>query len=362
MISPRGRSLIILMVIFDVLTLTFLALRFYTLFRIKQRSYRPDDFIIVISTASLLAMEGAVFWAIHNGLGFHTATLPWSDVAIQIRMQTSTLFTWTISTCTCKLALLFLYLDIFRIHVTLRKAIWLLVILTSCYAPVFIPFFMTQCSPVSAAWDPVLSKTNCRSLKIQELASVAVNLFLDTAIVVAPLPVVWQLKMPTTKKIGVSAIFGLGIAVIGVMIWRLISTTSPTHNQDIVYELYTVSVQAQLECWLGNLAANLPTLGPLLNKMSGSKVAKYIISSLKAKSTDHGSASERGLPLRTFGGSGKPTRPGGHGDFHLLYDEGDGLNTQHGIMLNWEVRVSTETSTHRSAANGHKSTVETQSQ
>ena len=129
-------------------------------------------------------------------------------------MQTSTLFTWTISTCTCKLAVLFMYLEIFRTHALFKKIIWLLIVLTACYPAVFIPYFMTQCSPVSAAWDQELSRTNCRPLRLQEIASVAVHLVLDTAIVVAPLPIVWGLKMPKNKKIGVSAMFSLGMTYV----------------------------------------------------------------------------------------------------------------------------------------------------
>jgi hypothetical protein len=63
----------------------------------------------------------------------------------------------------------------------------------------------------SAAWDQVLSQTNCRPLKEQELASVAVHLGLDTAIVAAPLPVIWGLEMSWDKKIRVSGVFSLGV-------------------------------------------------------------------------------------------------------------------------------------------------------
>ena len=129
-------------------------------------------------------------------------------------MQISTLFTWTISTCTCKLAVLFMYLEIFRTHTVFKKVIWVLIACTACYIPVFIPYFMTQCSPVWAAWDQELSQTNCRPLRQQEIASVAVHLALDTAIVVAPPPIVWGLKMPRNKKIGVSAMFSLGMTYV----------------------------------------------------------------------------------------------------------------------------------------------------
>ena len=62
MLSDRGRVLVILMVVFNCLTLTSLALRFYVLFHVKRRPVRIDDYIILLSAVSLLAVEGAVAW------------------------------------------------------------------------------------------------------------------------------------------------------------------------------------------------------------------------------------------------------------------------------------------------------------
>ncbi len=91
---------------------------------------------------------------------------------------------------------------------------------TVSYAFIFIPIFFTQCKPVHAAWDPVLSLTKCRPITQQEFASVAINMALDLAVVVLPLPVVWSLRMPTRKKIAVSLMFSLGL------VWVLLRTTS----------------------------------------------------------------------------------------------------------------------------------------
>lgn len=124
----------------------------------------------------------------------------------------SAFWTWTIATCTCKLAICYLYLDLFRIHMKLKRWLWLLMVLIACYAPIFIAFFMTQCRPVWAAWDQVLSETNCRPAGPHELASVAANLFLDLAVVLTPSPVIWKLHMPTRKKVGVSTMFSLGFS------------------------------------------------------------------------------------------------------------------------------------------------------
>lgn len=121
------------------------------------------------------------------------------------------MWTWTIATCACKLAISYLYLDLFRIHAQLKRWVYLLMFLIACYAPIFIVFFMTQCKPVWAAWDPVLSQTNCRPEGTNEIASVTTNLVLDLAVVLMPTPVIWKLHMSTRKKVGVSSMFSLGL-------------------------------------------------------------------------------------------------------------------------------------------------------
>lgn len=92
-----------------------------------------------------------------------------------------------------------------------RKAVLVMMVLCVAYVPTFITVFMTQCSPVSAAWDPVLSLTNCRPRETHELVSVAINVVLDIFVVILPLPVVWKLKMPARKKAAVTGMFSIGL-------------------------------------------------------------------------------------------------------------------------------------------------------
>lgn len=221
--------------------------------------------------------------------------------------------------------------------------------LTVCYAPVFIAIFMTQCTPVWAAWDQVLSQTNCRPAEIHELASVAVNLALDLAVVLTPTPVIWTLQMPTRKKVGVSAMFSLGFlyvvypyrkrfrhcqntnphgSVIGVMIWRLI-TTSSNEEPDLVYDLYTLALQSHLELWLGIIAANLPVLGPLLSRLKLSKITEYLSSGSSGRNKpDRGPS---GPSVITFGSSGR-ARVRDTDDIELLSHGADTEAGQMGTM------------------------------
>ncbi|KAF2759927.1 hypothetical protein EJ05DRAFT_315243 [Pseudovirgaria hyperparasitica] len=273
MVSPRGEALAAWLSVFTVLTVGVLILRFYAV-RIQQRALRSDDYLVAGATIAMLVLEGCTFWAIHNGLGARAATLDWPQQAVQIKLMVSAFWTWTIATTGCKLAVLRLYLAIFHTK-TFRYINFVLMGLVACYPFVFIPVFMTQCTPVSAAWDPVLSLTHCRPREQHELASVAVNVAFDLLIVLLPLPWIWSLQMATRRKVTVTAMFSLGLSIVGVMIWRLVTTALPNPNPDFTYDVYILALQSHLELWLGLLAASLPTLAPLLSRMVPENVKSY---------------------------------------------------------------------------------------
>ncbi|KAI0380258.1 hypothetical protein F5Y04DRAFT_102200 [Hypomontagnella monticulosa] len=336
MVSPRGRDLAIWMAVFTFLNIITLVLRFYVLFKGRKRGLRADDFLVVLSFVAMLAMEGTTFWAIHNGLGYPTATLEWPQIAVQIKLLVSAFWTWTIATASCKLAILCLYLEIFRMNKPFRVVVWILMACTAIYVPVFIAFFMTQCDPVWAAWDQVLSQTNCRPRQVHQLISVAVNLVLDLGVVVAPLPIIWGLQMQTSKKVGVSAVFGLGTLVIAIMIWRLVTTATPDDNADLVYDLYILALQSHLELWLGILAVNIPTLGPLIDRKSTSRYVRSLFSGRGSRKASHGAS------FGTGGSSRDPKSPS-HDEFQLL-PSGKADPPHNGIVRDLEFRVSIESS------------------
>ncbi|KAI4858740.1 hypothetical protein F4820DRAFT_454582 [Hypoxylon rubiginosum] len=323
MISPRGRSLAIWMAVFTFLNICLLALRFYVLIKAKKRSLRADDFLVLLSFSAMVAMEGTTFWGEFASLTSH--------------LLVSAFWTWTVATAACKLAILCLYLEIFRAHTLFKKVVWGIMACTTIYVPVFIAFFMTQCSPVSAAWDPILSKTNCRPREIHELVSVAVNLALDLAVLLAPLPVIWGLHMRTSKKIGVTTVFSIGIGVVAIMIWRLITTSLPSDNTDLVYDIYILALQSHLEIWLGIIAANIPPLAPLIDRKIASRFIKSIVS-ISGLSSRKASNRASFVALDSSSYSKKP----GQDEFQLLTKGSRPELPDDVILRDLEFRVSVE--------------------
>jgi hypothetical protein len=61
MISPRGQALALWMAFFTSIDLVTLALRFYAM-KFVRRALRVDDYLIVVATASMVALVGCTAW------------------------------------------------------------------------------------------------------------------------------------------------------------------------------------------------------------------------------------------------------------------------------------------------------------
>jgi hypothetical protein len=67
-----------------------------------------------------------------------------------------------------------------------------------------------SCFPHARLWDKTLPGT-CLDTRPLDVTSAFVNVLVDLGILLLPQRVIWKLRMSRRKRIGVSAVFGLGI-------------------------------------------------------------------------------------------------------------------------------------------------------
>lgn len=125
-------------------------------------------------------------------------------------MIVGTSMTWLVGTVCCKLSILSLYTSLFRTSRPIRILVWAVSSLVGAYFVAFLPIFLTQCHPISYQWHPVPGGS-CRSLSIQEIASISLNIFLDSTIALLPIPAIWKLRMPLRNKLTIGVMFGMGL-------------------------------------------------------------------------------------------------------------------------------------------------------
>ncbi|KAJ3952195.1 hypothetical protein N0V92_011372 [Colletotrichum tropicale] len=285
--GSRGIGLLVWIVVFTVIDAVALALRFWA-GRIMRRGFYWDDGMIGFAFANIIALQGVVVWAIYNGLGKHTNELtlpdPGSTYTI-IQLILASGVTWLLGTIFIKFAILWMYT---RIFATAQFKRWsrILMGVVGAYGVAFLILFMSRCTPMSQQWAPV-EGGHCRDITIDQIVSVTINIVVDIAMTALPMPALWGLQMPLRNKVAVTAMFGMGITTIAIMVWRLVNTVTTIGDLDFVYNLHDIGLISLLELWIGIIIACLPTLGPLLKTYVKPAVSK-IGSKLTNPSTDRG--------------------------------------------------------------------------
>ena len=167
-----------------------------------------------------------------------------------------------------KLTVLLLYRRIFTGEV-FRKAIWV------GYAIVFswtVGFFfanLLQCWPISINWTGFGGDVaHCINSNIMLVAAAWSDTFTDVAILAMPLPCIWGLQMKTRHKIGVSAIFLLGLLTVGagaarLVVFQNVNAATNGGSVDVSYILTPTVYWPMIESSLGIVGACLPLLRPL---------------------------------------------------------------------------------------------------
>ena len=158
-----------------------------------------------------------------------------------------------------ELSLLLLYLKIFVVNrrsttfVLIQLVLWVnLLFYTAMTLGVI---FM--CSPIRKFWNPTLSG-HCSDAYAIIVVSAAFNVVSNIATVFLPVRAIWQLQMPTKRKIGVSAVFMAGILYAShciprcskmrlivysacfASIMRLYLTVKDGHSPDITYNMTAI--------------------------------------------------------------------------------------------------------------------------
>ncbi len=77
------------------------------------------------------------------------------------------------------------------------------------FAITFAEIFL--CKPRQKYWNVLITTGHCFNRNAANIAAGAVNSFSDFVILLLPQRVIWKLQMPLKRKLGVSAIFLVGL-------------------------------------------------------------------------------------------------------------------------------------------------------
>ncbi|KAI0907704.1 hypothetical protein F4823DRAFT_601986 [Ustulina deusta] len=274
-------SIIFISIFFPILGATCVTLRFYT--RAKAKSaFWWDDWLCISALIFELAMAGLLIWGTSKkALGGHlpVSTDPSPNAYLfftspqQIILQQIQYFFDLIGVFafgSLKLSILFFYRRIFCVSKTHKDSFN--TITTSMVAIVIVwtlsfgigAIFLCGARP-AYAWAPVALVAEHCTAQLQFLEAYAISDFIvDLFIWSLPIPKIWGLHMPVSKRLSVIAIFLVGILTIGasgarmaIYIIYVINAFAHSDGEKIItYLLFWTMI----ECGLGLMVVCLPAL------------------------------------------------------------------------------------------------------
>ncbi|PGH02831.1 hypothetical protein GX51_04443 [Blastomyces parvus] len=243
------------------------ALRFYTRTRIQNFAIKIDDWLILlalfsVTTSFVLAIMGGNY-----GLGKHVWVIPLAEVMKIIKIHYIYMFMYIFNVPLIKFSILLFYRRIFGMNLMM----WICFFLSGGYFIACTVTLSLACQPISYYWTQVQDPKGgyCRyEPHVFYLGNAAANVATDVLILIVPIPLIWKLQMPTTKKILVSSLFLLGTFVCIVSIVRIKFMGDLAKAKDVTFILVNIFLWSFVEPCIGIVCACLPTLRPLLQRWS----------------------------------------------------------------------------------------------
>ncbi|KAI4184937.1 MAG: hypothetical protein L6R41_004429 [Letrouitia leprolyta] len=225
-----------------------------------QKAHRNDDrtYILYTTSATMIVLP-TIFVALRLACRRHLkARISHDDIAILVAlMEYAIELTYCVAITTIKFSILLFYRRVFINQTTSKNFIvaWY-VITVWCFLWGISTFFAAafQCTPVSYGWTQFTGKTKgkCLDFTALLLSTAIINICTDVAVLVLPMPLVWNLKIEKSQKFAVSGIFLLGS-------FTIIDSYLKGTALDAGY-------WSIIEPGVGIISASLPSLGPILRK------------------------------------------------------------------------------------------------
>ncbi|KZL85742.1 integral membrane protein, partial [Colletotrichum incanum] len=124
--------------------------------------------------------------------------------------------------------------------------------------------FAVQCMPVQSIWDRTITDRRCLNLQAVGYSSGGLAMAEDIAILLLPIPHVWQLKVSLQRRLAVIALFSVGSFACVTSAVRVKYLVEYSTTFDETWDHVDIVVWSFIEQSVAMLCASLPSLRLLL--------------------------------------------------------------------------------------------------
>ncbi|KAF2208550.1 hypothetical protein CERZMDRAFT_49170 [Cercospora zeae-maydis SCOH1-5] len=240
---------------------TVVILRWYTRCKIVH-CIGLDDCVILLSLLLSWAMCLVIVVSVNEGLGTYDDA---TDTIKITKLILANNIIWTVLVNVTKASILMQYLRIFsgRIIRRLCYTLAFLLIPAACWGT-FGGIFL--CEPVAKLWQPKLPG-QCQNAHTYWCSVAAVDIFLDFAVLILPIPSIAGLHLPRKQKIATTLVFIMGFLVCFVSVTRLLTVVVTSQQGDFVMSGIWSVIWSAVEGNVGIICACLLSLKALVTKL-----------------------------------------------------------------------------------------------
>ncbi|KAK4195139.1 hypothetical protein QBC40DRAFT_289578 [Triangularia verruculosa] len=257
-----------------VLGLASVVLRLFTRLMNKGPGLAADDYVILFAAVMGIGTAVCCLISVPWGGGKHL----WVVTHEQFTKLYQTTYAFVIVYITCisatKVSILLFYRRVFGTNV-----IWYIVFVFTWahWAEVTITW-LAGCRPMDYYWRQYTDPTatgSCIDAPLFYFCNGIIGLVIDVAILLVPIPTIWKLNMPTTKKVFVGGILLLGGFVCVASAIRIVMMDQLVKSPDFTWAMSKVFIWSCCEPFIGIVCACLPTYAPLVRRWWRGELSGY---------------------------------------------------------------------------------------
>ncbi|KAK3934188.1 hypothetical protein QBC46DRAFT_400496 [Diplogelasinospora grovesii] len=253
-----------------VLMTIAVGIRIYTKSMILK-DMRREEYFAIVATAGIILWDSIFIHVSLRGFSRHLWDIRAVDIPYLAYMSYLAEISNAPTMFAAKCSILFQLRTIFCTGQSRDSVFWIinaLLALNAGYYTSAIFTFVFQCTPREKAWNPLM-EGYCINVAAATVVSGAVNLFLDIGILFTPLWAIWHLQLPLKRKLGISAVFGVGIltcaiAAVGVA-FRIPLLTDP----DLTWWISKVGIWTMMEYFGTILVGCMPSFPRFFYSLRG---------------------------------------------------------------------------------------------
>ncbi|ORY08687.1 hypothetical protein BCR34DRAFT_488389 [Clohesyomyces aquaticus] len=231
-----------------------------------------DDYTMIFAMCLCIAGQGVVIPEVYYGAGKHIEYIALTDLPKSSRLNFISQPIYLIAICVVKISIGFFLLRI-AIHAFYRRVIIGIMAFIAFYTTGCFLTVMLQCTNLAVQWDPT-AKGVCwspKTLHALSYTNVALNIATDLLLaVIIPIPMLWNVQMNMRQKASVMAILSLGLFATAACLVKISYLPNYGKTGDWLWDSRNITIWTIVECNVGIISGNLPTMKPLFRKVLGS--------------------------------------------------------------------------------------------